>query len=122
MCMALHIYIYTLWNPYNLATLTMMPSLVGFPHLRYNNYIPGGYLGQPCTDYLNYPARRHYFMGLLVKHVSPYQCPPPPLTCVYTAQVTMVCQRMLKEREDLIRVEYDKVLEAKLAGDHTTQY
>ena len=31
-------------------------------------------------------------------------------------QVTMVCQRMMKEREELVREEYDKVLSAKLAG------
>ena len=28
----------------------------------------------------------------------------------------MVCQRMLREREDQVRVEYTKVLETKLAG------
>ena len=31
-------------------------------------------------------------------------------------QVTIVCQRMLKEREDRITEEYDKVLTTKLAG------
>lgn len=31
-------------------------------------------------------------------------------------QVTVVCQRMLKEREEQIRGEYDKVLTTKLAG------
>lgn len=31
-------------------------------------------------------------------------------------QVTIVCQRMMKEREELIRCEYDKVLTTKLAG------
>ena len=31
-------------------------------------------------------------------------------------QVTIVCQRMLKEREEQIREEYDKVLTTKLAG------
>ena len=42
--------------------------------------------------------------------------------CVYvtatlpTVQVSMVCQRMLKEREDQVRVEYDKILQTKLAG------
>ena len=30
--------------------------------------------------------------------------------------VTMVCQRMLKEREEQLRGEYDKLLAAKLAG------
>ena len=31
-------------------------------------------------------------------------------------QVTIVCQRMLKEREEQIRGEYDKALTSKLAG------
>lgn len=31
-------------------------------------------------------------------------------------QVTMICQRMLKEREGQIREEYDKILSAKLLG------
>ena len=31
-------------------------------------------------------------------------------------QVTTVCQRMLKEREEQIREDYDKVLASKLAG------
>lgn len=31
-------------------------------------------------------------------------------------QVSLVCERMLKEREDKIRQEYDKVLTCKLAG------
>lgn len=33
-------------------------------------------------------------------------------------QVTTVCQRMLKEREEQVRVEYDKVLVTKLAGEY----
>ena len=32
-------------------------------------------------------------------------------------QVSLVCERMLKEREDRIRQEYDKVLTCKLAGE-----
>ena len=28
----------------------------------------------------------------------------------------MVCQRMLREREEQVRVEFGKILEAKLAG------
>ena len=28
----------------------------------------------------------------------------------------MICERLLKEREDVIREEYDKVLTCKLAG------
>ena len=31
-------------------------------------------------------------------------------------QVSLLCDRLLKEREDLIRAEYDKVLTSKLAG------
>ena len=34
-------------------------------------------------------------------------------------QVTIVCQRMLKEREEQIRGEYDKALTSKLAGTCT---
>ena len=33
-------------------------------------------------------------------------------------QVSLVCERMLKEREEQIRQEYDKVLTCKLAGKH----
>ncbi len=36
---------------------------------------------------------------------------PPPLQ-----QVTTICQRMLKEKEEQIREEYQKVLTTKLAG------
>ena len=32
-------------------------------------------------------------------------------------QVTTVCQRMLKEREEQVRVEYDSVLVTKLSGE-----
>ena len=38
---------------------------------------------------------------------------------VHFNQVTMVCQRMLKEREEQVRVEFAKILETKLAGTHT---
>lgn len=31
-------------------------------------------------------------------------------------QVTLVCQRMIKEREEELREEYDKILSTKLAG------
>lgn len=31
-------------------------------------------------------------------------------------QVGMICERLLKEREDKIREEYDEILTAKLAG------
>ena len=31
-------------------------------------------------------------------------------------QVTMICQRMLKEREETLKAEYDKILSAKLLG------
>ncbi len=34
-------------------------------------------------------------------------------------QVSLVCERMLKEREDEIRQEYDQVLSCKLAGTET---
>ncbi len=36
-----------------------------------------------------------------------------------TLQVTTVCQRMLKEREEQVRVEYDRVLVTKLSGEHS---
>ena len=40
--------------------------------------------------------------------------------CMYVLlQVTTVCQRMLKEREEQIREDYDKVLTSKLAGNET---
>ena len=32
----------------------------------------------------------------------------------------MVCQRMLKEREEQVRLEFGKILDAKLAGDVST--
>ena len=32
-------------------------------------------------------------------------------------QVMLVCQRMMREREELIRSEYDKALTEKLAGE-----
>ena len=32
-------------------------------------------------------------------------------------QVSLLCERMLKEREDQIREEYDKVLTCKMAGE-----
>ena len=35
---------------------------------------------------------------------------------VFCIQVTIVCQRMIKEREEMLRSEYDKVLTTKLAG------
>jgi hypothetical protein len=35
-------------------------------------------------------------------------------------QVTMVCQRMLKEREEQVRTEFSKVLETKLAEQYDT--
>ena len=40
----------------------------------------------------------------------------PAVDCTCSVQVTTVCQRMLKEREDQIREDYDKVLASKLAG------
>lgn len=36
---------------------------------------------------------------------------------MFLVQVTTVCQRMIKEREELIRSEYDKALSTKLAGE-----
>ena len=39
------------------------------------------------------------------------------MCCVFLLQVTTVCQRMLKEREEQIREDYDKVLASKLAGE-----
>ena len=35
-------------------------------------------------------------------------------------QVTLVCQRMIKEKEEQIREEYDKILSTKLAGKKKT--
>ena len=54
------------------------------------------------------PTASSYFNAL-----SPSKKDTPLFTF---KQVSLVCERMLKEREEQIRQEYDKVLTCKLAG------
>lgn len=52
-----------------------------------------------------------------VMHFFLHVCIPLPVL-----QVTTVCQRMLKEREEQIREDYDKVLASKLAGNKSISH
>lgn len=48
---------------------------------------------------------------------SPGSSPPRKEQPLFTLkQVTLICERMLKEREAQVTEEYDKVLREKLAG------
>ena len=56
------------------------------------------------------PGQQRFFSAL-----SPSKKDVPLFTFRH---VGMVCERMLKDREEQIREEYDKVLTCKLAGQH----
>ena len=57
-------------------------------------------------------GKKLYLRGIRKKYICSL--------CIFVSpQVTMVCQRMLKEREEQVCLEFGKILETKLAGMYT---
>lgn len=80
-----------------------------------------GQFDNTCIHLLICPHRQHIDIEKHTQHCCTYMYIVVRDVCVLDSatvslQVTMVCQRMLKEREDQVRVEYTKILETKLAG------